>query len=95
VLNNTGLRRTPAGIATLRFTVTHEGKQTEADRQRQVEMEMELTAFGAVAEAIAKVEQGTTLNLAGFIDRKGGRHLAQGATATAQLELHVTEFARN
>lgn len=55
-------------------------------------MELELTAFGAIAEAIAKVEQGVVLNLAGFIDRKGGRSLAQGATATAQLELHVTEF---
>ena len=82
------MRKTPAGIAALRLKVAHSGTQDEAKRQRKVEMETELVAFGEVAselaEALAKVKKGTALNLSGFIDRKGAQN--------PQLELHVTEF---
>lgn len=78
------MRHTPAGIAVLRFRVAHSGSQGEAGRQRQVEVEMEAVAFGDVAEALARVEKGRALKLAGFLDRKG----AHGG----QLEPHVTEF---
>ena len=58
--------------------------QEEARRQRQVEIETELVAFGPVAEALAKVAQGSGLKLTGFLDRKSAQ--------SNQLELHVTEF---
>jgi len=47
-------------------------------------METELVAFGDVAEALAKVEKGSALKLAGFLDRKSAQ--------SKQLELHVTGF---
>jgi len=84
LLDNAGLRHTPAGIAALRLKVAHTGSQDEARRQRTVEMETELVAFGNVAEALAKVEKGSALKLAGFLDRKSAQN--------PQLELHVTEF---
>lgn len=84
MLDNAGLRHTPAGIAALRLKVAHTGSQDEARRQRTVEMETELVAFGNVAEALAKVEKGSALKLAGFLDRKSAQN--------PQLELHVTEF---
>ena len=78
------MRHTPAGIAALRLKVAHQGTQTEAKRQRTVEMETELVAFGDVAEALARQKQGTALKLTGFLDRKSAQ--------SNQLELHVTEF---
>ena len=84
MLDNTGLRKTPAGIAALRLKVVHTGPQSEAQRQRTVEIETELVAFGPVAEALSKVKMGSVLKLAGFLDRKGAQN--------PQLELHVTEF---
>jgi len=79
-----GPRRTPAGIATLRFTLKHASTQEEAKRSRPVEVETELVAFGPVAEELGKVEPGADLHLQGFVDRKGARD--------PRLELHVTEF---
>ena len=64
--------------------MAHTGVQEEARRQRQVEIETELVAFGKVAEALAKVEKGSVLKLSGFLDRKSAQ--------STQLELHVTEF---
>lgn len=84
MLDNAGLRHTPAGLAALRLKVVHSGPQEEARRQRTVEMETELVAFGNVAEALAKVGRGSTLKLTGFLDRK--------SVQSSQLELHVTEF---
>jgi primosomal replication protein N len=49
-----------------------------------VVVETEAVAFGPVAEALAQVEKGTALKLAGFLDRKSAQ--------SNQLELHVTEF---
>ena len=79
-----GLRHTPSGLPTLRFTLRHASTQTEADRSRQVAVETELVAFGPVAEALGNVGPGTDLRLRGFIDHKGARD--------PRLELHVTEF---
>lgn len=83
-MESAGLRHTPAGLPALRLTVAHTGPQREGGHQRSVEMETEVTAFGPVAEALARVERGRTLKLAGFIDRRSARD--------ARLELHVTEF---
>lgn len=88
MLDHAGLRRTPAGIAALRIRVAHQGEQHEAGRPRKVELETEFVAFGPVAEALAKQAKGSTLRLAGFLDRQGGRTHAPNL----QLELHVTEF---
>ncbi len=84
MLDNAGLRHTPAGIAALRLKVAHMGPQEEAQRQRTVEMETEAVAFGPVAESLAKVKKGSALKLAGFLDRK--------SVQSNQLEMHVTEF---
>jgi primosomal replication protein N len=79
-----GLRTTPAGIATLRLKVAHQGPQREAGRQRQVTVETELVAFGPVAETLARQAKGRELRFTGFMDRKGAQ--------SNQLELHVTGF---
>jgi len=79
-----GPRRTPSGLATLRFTVKHTSTQQEAGKTRTVEVETELVAFGPVAQGLGSIQPGTGLKLTGFIDRKGVRD--------PRLELHVTEF---
>ncbi|HNU64377.1 MAG TPA: primosomal replication protein N [Thiobacillaceae bacterium] len=84
LLDHTGLRRTPAGIAMLRVRVAHQGEQAEAGRLRQVRLETELVAFGPVAETLAAQAPGSELRFTGFLDRRG--------TQGNQLELHVTEF---
>ena len=84
MLDHTGLRHTPAGLPVLRLKVLHKGPQEEARHQRMVEVETEAVAFGNVAEALAKVEKGNALKLAGFLDRKSAQ--------SPQLELHVTGF---
>lgn len=80
------MRATPSGLASLRVQATHASTVTEAGRQRTVEFETELVAFGPVAEALARVPVGSTLRLTGFIDRAGARN--------PRLEAHVTEFER-
>jgi primosomal replication protein N len=79
-----GPRRTPSGLATLRFTVKHTSTQQEAGKTRTVEVETELVVFGPVAQGLGDIPPGTGLKLTGFIDRKGVRD--------PRLELHVTEF---
>lgn len=80
-----GPRRTPAGLPTLRMQMRHASMQSEAGRERAVEVETELVAYGEIAQALGGLETGTDVRLAGFIDRKGVRD--------ARLELHVTDFA--
>lgn len=84
LLASTGARRTPSGLPTMRLQLRHRSTQTEAARDRTVELETELVAFGPVAEALAGAGIGSRLRLAGFIDRKGARD--------PRPELHVTEF---
>ena len=79
-----GPRRTPSGLATLRFQVKHTSTQQEAGKTRTVEVETELVAFGPVAQGLGNIQPGAALKLTGFIDRKGARD--------PRLELHVTEF---
>ncbi len=83
-MENTGLRRTPAGLPALRLKLAHASTQTEAGRPRPVAIETEAVAFGPVAEQLARIEIGTRLVLAGFLDRRG--------VNSPQLELHVTEL---
>jgi primosomal replication protein N len=84
VTGSDGLRHTPAGLPTLRLRVLHSSQQTEAGRERQVEMESEVVAFGDTAKQLARIAIGEPLRLVGFLDRKGVKSPA--------LELHVTDF---
>ena len=79
-----GPRTTPAGMPVLRFQVHHTSTQQEAGKSRPVEVEMEMVAYGKVAQELAPAQPGISLKLTGFIDRKGVRN--------PQLELHVTGF---
>ena len=80
------LRYTPAGIPALDCTLTHASVQDEAGGQRKVECELHAVAFGEVAEALARIAQGSELRCEGFLARR----YRTGVT----LALHITNIAR-
>ena len=80
-----GPRHTPSGLPTARVNLRHTSTQIEAERERPVDVETELVAYGDIARALGGVENGSELRLTGFIDRKSARD--------TRLELHVTDFA--
>jgi primosomal replication protein N len=61
------LRRTPAGIAVLDFSLTHESTQVEAAVERKVSCEMDCVATGSQAQILATVKPGAALTVSGFL----------------------------
>jgi primosomal replication protein N len=80
------LRYTPAGIPALSLTLEHASLQPEAGGQRKVDLELAAVAFGATAEALARLPGGTSLRCEGFLARR----YRTGMT----LALHVERFER-
>ncbi|MGH8677776.1 MAG: primosomal replication protein N [Burkholderiales bacterium] len=78
------LRRTPAGVAVLTFSVEHRSSQPEAGRARDVSLEMECVALGDTAESLARLAAGGELELSGFV--------AARSRKSRMLVLHVCEF---
>ena len=78
------LRHTPAGMPVIDFTLSHASEQTEAGNRRQVEFDMPAKATGALAERIAKVRQGSRVEVQGFLNRKH--------RMSRQVVLHVTNI---
>jgi primosomal replication protein N len=84
ILENSGLRHTPAGLPSLQLKLAHVSQQREAGREREVSCEVEALAFGEIAAALARVETGSLLNLTGFVERR--------ALRSSQLTLHVIGY---
>lgn len=81
------LRHTPAGIPVIDFTLAHVSRQTEAGNERQVEFEMPAKATGEIASRIARLQQGSQVEVQGFMNRKH--------RMSRQLVLHVTNIELN
>jgi len=79
-----GLRHTPGGIPALQLKLRHASQQVEAGRSRKVECELAAQVFGELAIQLAKLPQGSQIQVAGFLDRTSVRN--------PQPALHVTEF---
>lgn len=78
------LRFTPAGIPLLNAVLRHASDQSEAGRQRKVELEIPAVFAGALAESANRLALGSALRVSGF--------LAPRRRLSKLLELHVTEF---
>jgi primosomal replication protein N len=73
IASSDGLRHTPGGLPSLQLRLGHASGQTEANRQRRVEFELEALAFGKPAQELAGLPVGTQIRLIGFLERKGIR----------------------
>lgn len=61
------LRRTPAGVAILEFSLMHESMQIESSVERKVCCEMDCVAIGNQAQMLATVKPGIALIVNGFL----------------------------
>lgn len=84
ILATSGLRFTPAGVATVEMRLAHGSEQNEAGRPRQVMCEVEAIAFGETARKLSQSPAGAQVNLTGFLDRKSPR--------SSLLTVHVTDY---
>ena len=67
LLERGALRRTPAGIPVLEFTLAHQSTQIESDVERKVECEMGCIVVGQLAHVLANTKPGDALKLTGFL----------------------------
>lgn len=84
VIENSGLRYTPAGLPSVQLRLAHVSQQREAGREREVSCEVEALAFGETAISLAQVAAGSLLKLTGFVERRAAR--------STQLTLHITGY---
>lgn len=70
------LRRTPAGVPVLNCILAHESKQIEADSPRDVSVELQAVAVGALADVLATVAPGMRIRATGFLAAKSLRSRA-------------------
>jgi len=84
LVNPEPLRRTPAGIPLLSFSLRHQSTQQEAGMGRSVECEVQAVALGAAAESLGSAAPGTRLKASGFLARRSMR--------STQLVMHITTF---
>lgn len=61
------MRRTPAGIPVLEFSLTHESMQMESEIERKVHCEMDCVAVGNQAQLLVAVKLGDELKVSGFL----------------------------
>lgn len=61
------LRYTPAGLPAINLRLEHESQQTEAGRPREVKAALKATAFGAMAERLARQNIGSLWTFHGFL----------------------------
>lgn len=68
-------RVSPAGIPIARFSLQHRSQQMEAGRMREAVMSIGVVASGEELAAVAaKLEQGSTVRIEGFLTRSSHRH---------------------
>lgn len=63
------MRVSPAGVASVRFTVRHQSTREEASIARKVEVAMRMVALGAMAEKARTLEIGGQVKVTGFLAR--------------------------
>ena len=80
------LRYTPAGLPALTLRLEHESQQTEAGHPREVKAAMKATAFGAMAERLARQNIGSLWTFSGFLATP-----RNGKTAV----LHIQDIQQN
>ena len=78
------LRHTPGGVAIIRFRISHESTQVEAETPRKVGCEIDAVAFDREARLLATASLGMQLSIRGFLDRKSRN--------SRQLVLHATQI---
>jgi len=78
------LRHTPAGLPVVEFILSHASEQTEAGQKRQTGFEMAAKATGELAARIAGMQQGSEVDVQGFLNRKH--------RMSRQIVLHVTNM---
>ena len=61
------MRRTPAGIPVLEFSLAHESIQMESEVERKVHCEMNCVVIGNQAQLLAAVKPGDELKVSGFL----------------------------
>ena len=61
------LRYTPGGLPAINLRLEHESQQTEAGHPREVKAAMKATAFGAMAERLARQNIGSLWTFHGFL----------------------------
>ncbi len=81
------LRYTPAGVAVLEASFSHESVVTEAGGERNLSFEFSAVALGAIAQALDREPLGASLVLEGFVAPRTRR--------SARLVVHVTEYEVN
>lgn len=77
-------RTTPAGVPARTCKLHHVSRQIEADRDRDVDCEIDAVVLGQQAHLLGQARLGTKLRLTGFLARKSLR--------SAKLVMHVTEI---
>jgi primosomal replication protein N len=77
------LRHTPAGIPLVNFRLRHSSQQVEAGYRRQVDCEIGGVAIGEPATTMSRMQQGDSVSLEGFLNRKN--------RMSQQIMLHVTK----
>ncbi len=87
LMETQALRRTPAGIAALNFSIQHSSLQNEAGGQRTVQFEMQCICLGSLAEEVAQLALGQQYRFIGF--------LAPIRKSAKTFKLHVTKIAIN
>jgi primosomal replication protein N len=87
VIGKEAIRYTPAGIAVVKLTLEHQGMQSEAGAQRQVQFEMTAHVLGQAAKQAQVLQLGQVVRVQGFLapTRKGAK----------QLRLHITHIESN
>lgn len=78
------LRYTPAGVAVLSLTLTHQSEVTYDEFQRQLVFDLEVRAVGQLAKTLADIAIGSHLKCQGFFAPK---HKASNF-----LVLHIQQF---
>ena len=67
VIEREALRFSPAGIPILAFRLRHSSTQSEAQRARQVDFEIDAMAAGETAQRLQALQTGQRVRLQGFL----------------------------
>ncbi len=84
VRNLEPLRHTPAGIPLLSFELAHESRQTEAQHDRTVQLDLSVMVLGDLAVEMARLEQDQPVLVKGFLTRR--------SVKSASVVLHATAY---
>ncbi len=78
------MRYTPAGVAVTQAVFHHEGEVVEAGALRNVQMDVDTIALGALAQRVQALPLGAQVRFTGF--------LAPRSRRSQKLRIHMTDF---